>query len=143
MSWTEEMKTTVQTMWLDGTPVVQIAEKIEKSKNAVIGIAHRMGLPRHKRSPLSRPRAKKQIIVKINNFGEIVRKTYTSPPKPPPEAAKGIPFMELQSKHCRAIIGASNDPRGLAIYCGLNKHKDTSWCEHHLGLYTNDYRRTR
>jgi hypothetical protein len=40
-----------------------------------------------------------------------------------------IPFLELQSRHCREVTGTGDD--GLALYCGKPKSGRTSYCAQH------------
>lgn len=131
MTWTTENDEKLKELWPQSMSTARMGEILGTTKNAVIGRAHRLGLARKKTASPGRP--------KVNKVGKIVH-ILSLPPKPPPEGTEGIPLMELAYHHCRAIIGASNDPRGLATYCGQRKFGGTSWCEYHLGLYTYPYR---
>lgn len=52
IEWTPAQIAQLRRLWARGTPTVEIAKKIGGvTKNAVIGKAHRIGLPAHKSAP--------------------------------------------------------------------------------------------
>lgn len=49
MAWTDERKALVTKLWAEGLSASQVAEELGGvSRNAVIGLVHRMGLPRRR-----------------------------------------------------------------------------------------------
>lgn len=47
MSWTPEAEDTLRQMWTAGRPTGLIAARLACSRSAVVGKAHRLGLPPH------------------------------------------------------------------------------------------------
>ena len=102
--------------------------KIELTRNACIGKAHRLDLPRRFQPRLTRKAvakpAKKVIRMKI----------YPPPPPPPPEPRKPEPFTllitELETGDCRWPSGGPYD-RPPFFYCGEPAILGTSWCKKH------------
>jgi GcrA cell cycle regulator len=55
-TWSEQQLTDLPRLWADGLPSAEIGRRIGKSKNAILGKAHRLGLPdRPSPIPLSSP----------------------------------------------------------------------------------------
>ena len=98
--------------------------KIELTRNACIGKAHRLDLPRRFQPRLTRKAvakpAKKVIRMKIY--------------PPPPEPRKPEPFTllitELETGDCRWPSGGPYD-RPPFFYCGEPAILGTSWCKKH------------
>ena len=58
--WTEQERTTLREMWPTAQSAAQIADVLDgRSKNAVIGEAHRLKLPRKRTGPPRTPRPPK------------------------------------------------------------------------------------
>ena len=55
MSWTQDRVDTLTKLWAEGLSASEIGRRMEVSKNAVIGKAHRLGLP-SRPSPIKRSR---------------------------------------------------------------------------------------
>lgn len=55
MGWTEERVDQLTQLWIEGLSASEIGRRLQVSKNAVIGKAHRLGLP-------SRPSPIKRLI---------------------------------------------------------------------------------
>lgn len=124
--WTDEDLEIAQKMYLKGHTVFQIATVLRRSRSSVIGKISRMRLKRE---------IVKSEIVKPTQPG---RSTATLPaaieplmkvPKRGP-----IPFLVLQSHHCRAVLD-QRDAKGGALFCGEPKAVGSSWCPTHRGLY--------
>ena len=101
---------------------------VELTRNACIGKAHRLDLPRRfhphvARKTVAKP-AKKVIRMKI----------YQPPPPPPPPPRKPEPFTlliaELESGDCRWPSGGPYD-RPPFFYCGEPAILGLSWCKKH------------
>ncbi len=69
--WTLERTTTLTAFWKEGIPTAEIGRRLGVSKNAVIGKAHRLGLP--KRQPPTRGKAVKKplanVVVRLETLG--------------------------------------------------------------------------
>lgn len=67
MSWTDERIEELKQLWGEGLSAQEIGRKLDVTKNAVIGKAHRLGLP-SRPSPIKRARpataakAKKKVV---------------------------------------------------------------------------------
>lgn len=138
--WTEEKIVLLRQRWAEGISATKIAEEIgpEFSRNSVIGKARRLGLPRHaykqpsRPRPPSKPKRSPMIRVKATAMVDV-----SVPIQAPPEdRQQWVPFMDLTSKHCRAILGQSYDD-GLALFCPNPKDDTESYCPHHMGIYYN------
>lgn len=118
--WTPENIRILTELWAnESLSARQIGNVIGMSKNAVIGKAGRLGLPRKKRGVRQQSEAAK-AGVRARKAKELARAKL--PPKPiviQPPIAGGIPLMDLADHHCRAIIGY--DDGGQARYCGATK----------------------
>jgi GcrA cell cycle regulator len=122
-NWTAEEETLLRRDW----PVLsasQIAKLVGKSRNAVIGKAHRMQLDAKgpKRLLSEKPAVKKVRSQKAKPPTPIVVtvRIHSGPP---------ISIMELGIRSCRAIVGSSED--GAALYCGAQTNPSKSFCEGH------------
>lgn len=145
MSWTEEHCKLLEGYWAEGLSASQIGQLLNRTRNSVIGKAHRAKLPARKvKNPGGGVRA-----ARIRKKREVVPPGITGPSKPPTfvkiqeldAANKGIPIHKLewiggQPSNCRAIIGQGN--RG-ALYCGESVSPGQSWCTGHCIQFLNGY----
>ena len=91
MSWTEERIDTLKKMWDSGLTATQIAEELGGvSRNAVIGKAHRLGLPARP-SPVKPNEAK---VAAEPKPAPAPRATAPAPAAPAPRAAAPAPAPE-------------------------------------------------
>ena len=139
--WTEEDLARLKELWKTELSAREIAKEFPgRTKNAVIGAAYRFDLPMRqnpKRGKLaeSAPRVRRKRPVQ--QFPRIPR----LPPKAIPPLSQerpegGVSLMEAQNHHCRAIIGASDDPRSFVQYCGAQVVDGQSFCPYHYAQYT-------
>lgn len=113
---------------------------IYKTRNAVIGMIHRMGLRKTRESRAQRgakPAAPKTAQSRVSNNhvgGRALRPAPVcapvAPSEPPPVG--GVGFLDLQPHHCRSIIGRGAD--GLAVFCGATATHH-AYCAEHGRLY--------
>ncbi|MGB0843778.1 MAG: GcrA family cell cycle regulator, partial [Alphaproteobacteria bacterium] len=66
MSWTEERISALRQLWSDGLSAAEIGRRLDVSKNAVIGKAHRLGLP-SRPSPIKRGKASAKKLTKTTS----------------------------------------------------------------------------
>jgi len=105
--------------------------KIELTRNACIGKAHRLDLPRRFKPHIVRKATAKVIKEKV-----IRMKIHHPPPipPPPPEPRKPEPFTllitELETGDCRWPSGGPYD-RPPFFYCGAPAILGLSWCGKH------------
>ena len=143
--WPPEKIEALKRYWADGLTCSEIGNRIGKTRNAVIGKATRLGLPRRAASPAGRTaltRRQHKIMPKARN------KPFNFADKPSPISAiirDGIPipdpketdvariaFVDLEAKHCRFI--ATKEPAGPyePQFCGADRVPGTSYCEDHV-----------
>jgi GcrA cell cycle regulator len=131
----------------------EIAPMVNKTRNAVIGKAHRLKLL-HKELqktedvpeadiislpiPEKKKRVRKYKPVPPPEKKKRVRKYKPVPPKPIVEATPidnriPIGLMELRTNTCRAPVGY--DRNGLATYCGCKTFPGKPFCPEHCQLF--------
>lgn len=144
MTWTDDRVTTLTQLWGDGHSASVIAARVEKSRNAVIGKAHRLHLARratpHAAAP-RRPRANRPNVVafwltrslppKISvKQPEAKLPTQIPPLAPAPDRPPGL--GELKSGECPWPEG---DPKRPDFhYCG--RPATNGYCPHHHAVGT-------
>lgn len=135
MIWNEEDDKALAELWKDKSiPAAEIGERLDppRTKNSVIGRAHRLGLH-------DGDGARKQGPVT-----GIPRPPRVPPPprlKPKPWEPLRIPYWEAVRGQCRAEAGKGED--GLPLVCGLPVPRASrlSYCAYHLRAYTYPPRR--
>jgi GcrA cell cycle regulator len=134
--WTEEHKNVLREMWGRGIPAIDIGFEIGRSKNAVLGMAHRLGLPKHAYTmKQKKPRevARKPVPIKVK------AKEALPPQDVPPIVftSSGVSFLEVRDSQCHAIIGRDDDRFSLVRYCGNPVKGDESYCPFHCSVFFN------
>lgn len=148
-SWPEEHRKILEDEWSKGTTAAQIGKSLGRTRNSVIGMAHRMKLPGRQpvtKRPESKPYVKRGYPTSrkpapfLLTRGDPAKKKAVTPIPPPPSVANGagVDLKGLRYHHCREVIGYRNGVIGDALYCGAPKHKNTSFCEHHYGINFRD-----
>ena len=137
-SWNEAEIETVVKMWATGMRALLIGRMIGKSKNAVIGQAHRMNLPkRGKGSGAGRPRRvpiDKRLLTpkeRAARAREREARIAAATPRPPPEQPTPlmVGILDLKPTHCKFPIG---DPKGAGFgFCGAGPYQASPYCEYH------------
>lgn len=127
ITWTADEDRKLTELWAEGLPGTKIGDALGKSKNSIIGRAHRLGLPLRRQSwriyPKLAERAqskrKKDIKAKANRPVPPKLWVRKVPPQKPvvftePPSLK-VPFVHVQTNQCRFIKG---DVRLGATFCG-------------------------
>lgn len=125
MPWTEEQIAQLPALWGESLSAREIGDQLGHTKNAVIGMAHRLRLPPRKKVN-GAPKPHRSPTVRIRPRQVALRFPNEAPCSAPIDP---VPFMELKSHHCRAVVGRS--PDGLALFCGSTKAPKQSWCPYH------------
>jgi GcrA cell cycle regulator len=160
MSWTQEREDLLRKLWLQGLSASQIAYVMAGiTRNAVIGKAHRMGLP--KRSPATSQRPKVRVqrgkpslacvggrpAPRAETGTETVRDDYRFALTQANFEAAGadlregerITLMTLNSRTCKWPIG---DPSDADFhFCSVDALSGRSYCEFHNRLAYRGLRR--
>lgn len=119
-NWTDKEIATLREMWGKGYSSRAIAEKLGKSRNAIIGKATRLSLARKKTT------TQPAVITPIPK----------APAEPQKRPVGGVSILDVGHGQCRAVLGSSGDSNGLAIMCGQPTFGQTSWCYEHLLKHT-------
>lgn len=140
--WSDADKKKVSDLWSEGKTAAQIAQEFSgKSRNAIIGLMHRMRVP--KREIIRRePKEKKERQLRPKRPFSMRDPSlkFKAPPTlvPPPASVTsgdGILLRQLRDHHCRDVIGYRGGNTSEAVYCGADKHGNTSFCEYHHSIY--------
>lgn len=121
--WPEVRTEELRRLWADGLSITKIGLELGVSRNAVIGKAIRIGLPR-RGSPIAQKPKSERIQCE------------TKPPLPlrPIERLRepgpGVSLLDLRWTQCSYILG---DPRDCRC-CGERVKPGTAFCEHHHAI---------
>lgn len=125
----------------------RIGEKLGFSKSAVIGRAHRIGLgkpydevfnrgTKYETKPKSAVGYRINVVKRPTGFARMRQEAPRMKKLPIPDLdigiqplnGVGVKLWELNSKHCRWVVG---EPKDL-LYCGHEIHKGSSYCPTHF-----------
>ena len=122
--WTPDQVEILKKSWPTKTGG-EIAAMTGKTRNAVMGMAHRLKLP-----PKA-PSGGKRKSFKRFKSKQIKVTVAEKLPEP-------VPLMEARHGQCRAIIEGIKDKDGLAMVCGKPTvwNKPFSFCSEHFEQYT-------
>jgi GcrA cell cycle regulator len=117
--WTDDEIAALTAMWTRGATAREISKRLNRSRNAVIGKAKRLGI--------NQPVKPEPIIVVVPPAPK---------PPPPPRAPKAehyVPFASLGPRSCYYPVGKHRDepPDG---FCGDPTHKHLPYCERHAKI---------
>ena len=104
MAWTEEAVEILKTMWVEGRSAREIGERVEMTRNAVIGKANRLGLSHKSKAAKSKVEA-----------------------KPPPMSP-----LDLNEKMCRWPIGHPGEED--FHFCGALRVSGRPYCQDHCAI---------
>lgn len=121
----DNMKFQILTRWATGESAGKIAEVMNVTRNAVMGVVHRA-------------RAKDATINNRSTTVTVAAKPVVQKPKPPKlqQHSDGITLMELNAWQCHATLdGRSKVYPYLTLYCGAEPCLNGDYCEHHYSLF--------
>jgi GcrA cell cycle regulator len=157
-SWTKEDDEILTREWTEGMDTRQIALllAVSRTKNAIIGRAHRLGLPLHSRAHArgKRPTKEKKACVlftPVSSTKPIAIESYSGIvnghgelPKDPPIVHLGVDDLGNEWVSWPATTERDNDngcrwpvgdrPLEEDFYCGLPKKMNCSYCVDHARI---------
>jgi GcrA cell cycle regulator len=133
--WSDEEIEALTRLYKDGLSAAQIAPKLGKTRNAIIGKIHRLFNPSERRPrPVAKGR-KRDRIPKTERRGPskpLPSQRTVNLPKEEPSAEKppmlNLPLLDLEWKHCRW----PTEGEGITqLFCGRDKQPGRSYCRWH------------
>lgn len=136
MTWTEEDIATVERLWNEGLSASEIVPHltVKKSRNAVIGKVHRLGLAgryveiRKTQRVFPKPKQLGAVKVKPKKVSPLASLPTEPLPKEDIPPANLISIEDLENHHCRWVYG---DPKHEHGFCGKHKVIGLAYCIDH------------
>lgn len=147
-AWPDERNAHLRRLWLQRSPELSaslIGVRMGVSKNAIVGKAHRLGLPsrpspiqppRVGPKPASAPRARPRGVVSplpvgMGLTGGVALPAAEPPPPPPP-----VSIAEFRNREGRSCCWPIGEPGTSAFhYCGAGLSTlKRSYCDEHHGI---------
>lgn len=135
--WSAEDSALAATLWREGQSSAQIAKKVGRSRNAVIGRLDRIGARGQARATGAQSQVRTGKVVNARLKAKVAAK---------PKAAKQLPtatkrearpadfvgkdFAALEADECRWIEGEPSSQ----MFCAAPVLPGQSYCEHHRGV---------
>lgn len=142
--WDDESAALLEKLWADGLSAGQIAPRMSKTRSAILGKVHRLGLaPRKVTERAPRTRKSSSLPLRPTRVGYGARSIVSLRPRSAPAlnivprivkelgipAALRVDLLDLREGMCRYPIG---DPREEAFhFCGCRTEDGTSYCGFH------------
>lgn len=141
--WRSEEDALLRELWTqDNISATEIAAKLTppRSKNAVVGRAHRLGLPKkrpsryHAPTNAGQPRPRR-VRTKYITIPDLPMLPLAPPVVPCSHNPLRVSLLDVKSGQCRAIIESS--AATIATYCGHDFPIDRkfSYCDYHMSVY--------
>ena len=126
-TWTDAETQTLKDYWASGHSVKEVGEEllrkhnVQRSTRAISAKADRLHLAK-------RTERRKLLHRAIQHHVQ----PSVEEPKATPTVSRNIPFIDLESFHCREVTGSGKD--GLATFCGHQRLEGYSYCLHHRNI---------
>jgi hypothetical protein len=124
-TWTDAETQTLKDCWAAGHSVKEVGEELLRKHNV------------QRTTRAISAKADRLHLAKRTERRKLLRRLIPPPveePKPSQDTAisRNIPFMDLESFHCREVTGSGAD--GLATYCGHLRLEGYSYCIVHRNI---------
>jgi GcrA cell cycle regulator len=137
--WSDEEKRLVAKSWRQGLSASQITQLVGNTRNAIIGLIHRLGLSRPREPRQDRPKPSKPSKPQPLRAAQAVylNGAPTAPPmpaedRPPPPIHKPVSLMGLKQGMCKWPVTAGPPHR----FCGAPVDEGYPYCgQHRLRAY--------
>ena len=117
MSWTDEKDLKLRNLWSEGLTTGEIGKRLDVSKNAVVGKAHRLGLkgrpsPIKRQKKVAAPKKEKKVFTLTDLSSQTCRWPIGDPKHDDFHfcGATGGPGKSYCAEHCAAAYVGSNKP---------------------------------
>lgn len=139
--WTQEEDQKLREMW-PAYSSYQLAKVFNKSRMAVIGRAHRLGMKKGiTKRDLSKSRKLKQSTIKtlyVKDTTYNISRVKVAPTKPNEKIIKepflGVHIADIKNNQCRYMHESSS-----LTFCGHTSQKGSSYCpNHHQYMFTGE-----
>ncbi len=144
MTWTADRIEKLTTRWAEGASGAVIATEMGGlTRSAVIGMAHRLGLPRRKTQQASKPkprprRSNRDVVGLLSNRAADRGKVKLPESKVPVEStANHCTLFELTNESCRWPLGGPLEP--AKFFCGAPSTR--TYCGFHSRFAYREYHR--
>jgi hypothetical protein len=131
--WPDEHRKILLEMHEKGATILDIAVKLNRTKNSIIGYIHRAGLSNSRpKKPAQRVPRKPQVIET-----KPVKQLFVQPivEVKPPQQTTGVLFVYTNNRQCKWVEG---EPVGENTrVCGKRTMFGKSWCPEHFTLVYN------
>ena len=125
--WTDPEIQSLKTAWAKGISVNDVADEIfrdtgiRRTPHSISGKALRLGLTK---------RMVQRRTIRAQSYYTSVEAEKAD--MPADFKSLDVPFLKLNSMHCREVMGRGED--GLTVYCGHRKIKNYSFCAVHMKI---------
>jgi GcrA cell cycle regulator len=135
MEWSEDVIAKLRTLWAEGLSTAEIGRRLNISKNAVVGKAHRLNLP-PRPSPIRRgDGASPRPTAPRRTLGPTLPPLAASLAAPPPPTLRPItspPKNSLRATPCCWPIGEPGKPS--FHFCNAGSVPGKPYCEDHAAV---------
>jgi GcrA cell cycle regulator len=138
--WTEARVKILKALWADGLTGAQIGKKFGKSRSAILGKIHRLGLMRKKRPPPPPQPPKPAAVAPARRNTQAITLAPRIVPRPrvvvstapPLVGMRMVPLLELEANWCRWPEDGDPQVKGIGfLFCGADRQGTGPYCPHH------------
>jgi len=146
--WTEARVKILRALWADGWTGAQIGKKFGKSRSAILGKIHRLGLMRKTRpppppqpattgpvvaKPITKPKAPPNTMAVTLAPRIVPRPRVVVSSAPPLVGMRMLPLLELEANWCRWPEDGDPQVKGIGfLFCAADAVEGQPYCPAHL-----------